>query len=163
VILNVIIEIEFSFPSAVQGCLLEIDIILKSSDGTHFGSHVKNLETYSGGFPPSEFSNSNTGTLVPEVVSLPESSVVLSLLLRYMHNQRQPNSSGFKFDILSQLAEAAEKYMVFSAIEVCKIHMKSVLISSRVDFHSSLPQSSHSRSPPPCPPICCDSWLSRVE
>jgi hypothetical protein len=136
VILNVIIEIESSILPAVRGCLLEINVILKSSDGTCFGSHVKNLEMYSDGFPPSEFSNPNT---LPEVVLLPESSDVLSLLLHYMHKQRQPKSSGFKFNVLCRLAEAAEKYMVFSATEVCKIHMKSVLISSRVNFHSSLP------------------------
>jgi len=120
-------ELPASPECPVQGCPLEIDVVLESSDGTRFGSHVKNLETYSDGFPPSEFSNSNIGTPVPEVVLLPESSDVLSLLLHYMHNQRQPQSSVFKFNILSQLAEAAEKYMVFSAIEVCRIHMKEAI------------------------------------
>jgi hypothetical protein len=110
--------------TAVAGCHLEVDIILKSSDGTRFGSHVSNLETYSDAFPPSEFRNTNTPLI--EVVSLSESSDVISLLLQYMHNQRHPDSSKIKFDVLSQLAEAAEKYMVFSATQVCKIHMKCV-------------------------------------
>jgi hypothetical protein len=137
VILDVIIEIESSFMLAVQGCLLKIDIILKSSNGLYFGSHAKNLELYSEAFPHAEFSN--TGSPLPEIVLLPESSDVLSLLLHYMHKQRQPKSSGLKFDVLCRLAEASEKYMVFSAIEVCKIQMKSVLMSSHVNFHSNLP------------------------
>jgi hypothetical protein len=46
-----------------------------------------------------------------------------------MHHQRQPDSSKFQFKVLSGLAEAVEKYMVFSAMarEVCKIRMKSVI------------------------------------
>jgi hypothetical protein len=96
--------------------------VLESSDGILFGAHSTNLETYSSGFPPCSFRNNSI-----EVVTLPESSEVLALLLQYMHHQRQPDSSKFQFKVLSGLAEAVEKYMIFSAMEVCNIRMKSVI------------------------------------
>jgi hypothetical protein len=100
---------------------LEIDVILESLDGVQYGTHTKNIEAFTGSFPPSEACNPNSP---PDVVSLPESSDVVSLLLQYIHHQRHPDPAEFKFDVLSRLADAAEKYMVFSAIEVCKIRMK---------------------------------------
>jgi hypothetical protein len=103
-------------PIAISECNLGVDVILVSSDGVHFGSHTQNISTFAGTFPcDTEGSN---------VISLPESSDVVSLLLQYMHQQRQPDSSKFEFAILSRLADAVEKYNVFSAIEVCNIHMR---------------------------------------
>jgi hypothetical protein len=40
-----------------------------------------------------------------------------------MHNARQPNLSKLPFPTLELLAEAVEKYMVFSAMQVCMMHM----------------------------------------
>ncbi|KAF8216713.1 hypothetical protein K438DRAFT_1703790 [Mycena galopus ATCC 62051] len=103
-------------------CTLKADLFLRSSDGIVYAAHSKNLELYSGGFPPSIFAvgGANEG----ELVQMTETSSVLALLLQYVHNQRQPDSSKFKFETLAGLAEAAEKYMVYSAIEVCKIRMQ---------------------------------------
>jgi hypothetical protein len=106
-----------SIPIAVSECNLGIDVILLSSDGVQFGSHTKNISTFAGAFPACDTEDSS-------VISLTESSDVVSLLLQYMHQQRQPDSSKFEFDILSRLADAVEKYKVFSAMEVCNIHMK---------------------------------------
>ncbi|KAJ7123784.1 hypothetical protein C8R43DRAFT_1135837 [Mycena crocata] len=89
-------------PSEVQGwqadnCTLEADVLLRSSDGVLYAAHSKNLELYSDGFPPASFAGAD------EI--------------------RQPDSSNF--ELLAGLAEAAEKYMVYSesAMEVCKIQM----------------------------------------
>jgi len=43
---------------------------------------------------------------------------VLDLLLQYMHRQRQPDLGDVDFQTLAELAEAAEKYEVYSAMTV---------------------------------------------
>jgi hypothetical protein len=96
---------------------------LRSSDGVQYGAHSTNLEIYSGGFPPATLMNAPDPG---EIVQMPEMSAVLKLLLQYMHNDRQPDSSKIPFKVLCPLAEAVEKYMVFSAMEVCKIRMQYV-------------------------------------
>jgi hypothetical protein len=40
-----------------------------------------------------------------------------------MYPQRQPDLSGIEPSLLADLAEAAEKYEMFSALEICKIFM----------------------------------------
>lgn len=92
---------------------------MSSSDGVLFKVHRKNLELYSEGFP---------GTDVPvhddEVVLLTEKASTLELLFQYMYKERQPDLSAVEPDTLAELAEASEKYMVYSAMEVCKVYMK---------------------------------------
>jgi hypothetical protein len=121
--------------AGVSGCLLEVDIILESSDGRIFGSHIKNLEKFNEGFPPSEFRDTSMPHL--EVILLPEYSCVLSLLLSYMHKDSPRDSSTLPFHALSQLAEAAEKYMVFfceaGMHDSYEVRLQSYL---RVSLHS---------------------------
>ena len=100
---------------------MNIDLILESSDGVRYGAHKKNLERYSDGFPIAEATNSHN-----EVVALSERSSVLQLLLQFMHNTRQPELKNLPFSTVESLAEAVEKYMVFSAIQVCKMQMEFV-------------------------------------
>ena len=102
-------------------CQLPTDVVLESCDGFRFGAHSANLEAYSAGFPLAASTQFNG-----EIAQLPERSEVLELLLQYMHNERQPDSSEIPFKVLAPLAEAVEKYMVFSAMEVCKIRMQFV-------------------------------------
>ena len=107
----------------IADCPLTTDVILRSSDGVEYGAHSTNLEIYSGGFPPA----TSTKTTEPgEIIQMSETSAVLKPLLHYMHNDRQPDSSKITFSVLYPLAEAVEKYMVFSAMEVCKIRMQYV-------------------------------------
>ncbi|EGO29275.1 hypothetical protein SERLADRAFT_377903, partial [Serpula lacrymans var. lacrymans S7.9] len=54
-----------------------------------------------------------------EIVDLSESSEVLELLFQYMYPQRQPSLSGLQFSLLDSLANTAEKYQVYSALEIC--------------------------------------------
>ncbi|KAJ7911048.1 hypothetical protein B0H13DRAFT_1614934, partial [Mycena leptocephala] len=88
-------------------------------------AHSKNLEMYGEGFPPSALASvsRDVETAQPEVVQMTERSDILELLLKYMHLQRQPDLSRHKFDTLAGLAEAAEKYFVYSAMDVCRIRM----------------------------------------
>ncbi|KAJ7307078.1 hypothetical protein DFH08DRAFT_758006 [Mycena albidolilacea] len=108
-----------------DGCTLIVDIFLRSSDGVLHAAHSKNLEMYGEGFPPSALVSVSRGgdTAQPEVVQMTEQSDIIELLLKYMHLQRQPDLSRHKFDTLAGLAEAAEKYLVYSAMDVCRIRM----------------------------------------
>lgn len=105
----------------------DADIILRSSDGISFRVYRKDLEAYSEGFvaPPS-----GNGDFMVETVELSETYDVLQLLLQFMRKQRQPDIKNIEFRLLADLAEAAEKYEVYAAIQLCHIYMRYVLFSS---------------------------------
>ena len=65
------------------------------------------------------------------LVQLPEKYVILDLLFQFCYPERHPELNDLDFDILAELAEAAEKYKVFSAISICKIAMKCVVWHDR--------------------------------
>ena len=44
-----------------------------------------------------------------------------------MYPQCQPNLKQLEFHTLSALAEAAEKYQVFSALDICSVYMRFVV------------------------------------
>lgn len=95
------------------------DITIKSSDDVEFKVHRKNLDMFAEGFPGEEMK------LTPEEsVKLSETSKTLEILFQYMYRQPQPDLSEFPFEDVSAVAEASEKYFVFAAMEVCKIHMR---------------------------------------
>ncbi|TFK38530.1 hypothetical protein BDQ12DRAFT_705474 [Crucibulum laeve] len=98
------------------------DVIIRSSDNMHFHIHRKYLEANTGAFPPSEF---ETGK--DEVVALTESSVTLELLFSFIYPQRYPELEDVPFEIIEPLAEAAEKYEVFSAMYICHLRMKDFI------------------------------------
>ena len=58
------------------------------------------------------------------VIQLPEKSTILDLLFQFCYPERHPELNDLAFDILAELAEAAEKYKVFSAVGICRIAMK---------------------------------------
>lgn len=62
-----------------------------------------------------------------ETVDLSERSTTLELLLQFMYRQRQPDLEEVEFSTLASLAEAAEKYEVYSAMQVCKLYMRCAL------------------------------------
>ncbi|KDQ25442.1 hypothetical protein PLEOSDRAFT_1046241, partial [Pleurotus ostreatus PC15] len=98
------------------------DISLLSSDNVLFKVHRINLKMHSDIFADADdistFKTSNQQA--PEIVALAEHSTVLSILLRYMYRQPPPDLSALAHDdflLLEQIAEAAEKYRVFFAID----------------------------------------------
>ncbi|KAJ7195862.1 hypothetical protein C8J57DRAFT_1207536 [Mycena rebaudengoi] len=99
----------------------DADITFKSSDGVQFRVHRKNLEVCAEGFPPAEISS--TG----EVVALTETSATLELLFQFMYPKRHPALDTTPFTVLEPLAEAAEKYQVFPAINICHIRMRDMV------------------------------------
>ena len=99
----------------------DADVTISSSDGVLFKVHRKNLELWSEGFPGSDVPVTVHDN---EVVPLTERAATLELLFRYMYKERQPDLSAVPPDDLAELAEAAEKYMVYPAMEVCKVRME---------------------------------------
>ncbi|KAJ7664099.1 hypothetical protein B0H17DRAFT_1092315 [Mycena rosella] len=99
----------------------DADVTFQSCDATLFGIHRANLQTNTEGFPPSEISTNG------EIVTLSESSVTLELLFQFIYPRRHPTLDDIPFDHLSALAEAAEKYQVFSAMSLCCLYMRDVL------------------------------------
>lgn len=93
----------------------------ESHDGVFFKVHRKNLEAASEGFSPPE------GTISGgEPVLLAESGDTLELLFQYMYPQRHPDLRTREFRQLTALAEAVEKYQVYTAMEICYIRMQCV-------------------------------------
>lgn len=84
----------------------------QSCDGMLIRIHLKNLEAHAAGFPPSEFDTND------EAVLLSEDSSTLELLFRFIYPSRHPDLEYLKFEPLALLAEAAEKYEIFSAINI---------------------------------------------
>ncbi|KAJ8496792.1 hypothetical protein ONZ45_g12296 [Pleurotus djamor] len=90
---------------------------------------------------PSESSSTSTETirsppsppsvskLHSEQVQLSESSEVLNVLLQYMYRQPPPDLYELEFEVLEQVAEAADKYRVFFAIDACKRAMRDAIPS----------------------------------
>ncbi|KAF5311273.1 hypothetical protein D9611_012612 [Ephemerocybe angulata] len=112
-------------------CTLQVDVILKSSvDGSLIGAHRKCLEVFSNGFPTSD---SVTPSLDP--VPLSEDGDTLRLLMKFMHNQRYPDMSSLDLATIFDLGEAAEKYIVHSAIAMCREFIKCELFLSLPKSH----------------------------
>jgi hypothetical protein len=80
-----------------------------------FHIHQRNLEITSGRFLTTARQTDNV---------LSETSATLELLFEFVYPQRLPPLAGEKFSTLIMLAEAAEKYEVFSAMMVCELHMR---------------------------------------
>ncbi|KAJ6567994.1 hypothetical protein DFH09DRAFT_1155594 [Mycena vulgaris] len=99
----------------------DADVTFKSSDGVLFHIHRKNLEVCTEGFPPNDISTQG------EIVDLIETSATLELLFQFMYPQRHPALDTTPFEILEPLAEAAEKYQVFPAMNICHIRMRDMV------------------------------------
>ncbi|PFH49838.1 hypothetical protein AMATHDRAFT_48376 [Amanita thiersii Skay4041] len=96
----------------------DADVIFQSLDGTKYRIHRENLHYMSGGFPPMVFAVDAKG-----VMHLPEDSQILDLLFAFMYPESQPDLDGMSFDVVEALTEAAEKYQVYPALEICKMFM----------------------------------------
>ncbi|KAF8650286.1 hypothetical protein AX16_005314 [Volvariella volvacea WC 439] len=96
----------------------DADITIRSADGVKFHLHKKHLEMGCDAFPPSAHPT------MGEVVDLTESASTLEMLFQFLYARQQPDWEGLPFSELYDLAEAAEKYQVYTAMRVCNILMK---------------------------------------
>ncbi|TFK64128.1 hypothetical protein BDN72DRAFT_963431 [Pluteus cervinus] len=95
------------------------DVVFQSSDKVRFCVYKKDLATFSGGFPPAEFTSDSK-----EIVDLPEGGVVLDHLFSFTRPGRYPILHTLNIGTLVELADAAEKYEVYSAIMACSHLMR---------------------------------------
>jgi hypothetical protein len=93
-------------------------VVFQSCDDVLFAVHRVNLETHTDAFPPPEISTEG------EICLLSESSATLEVLFQFIYPRRHPTLEGLPFSDLAALAEAAEKYQLFSAMNICHIRMK---------------------------------------
>ncbi|KAJ7770352.1 hypothetical protein B0H14DRAFT_349951 [Mycena olivaceomarginata] len=110
-------------------CADDADITISSSDGVTFKVHRKHLEVHSDVFADAALANAtrpdNAGG---EIVKLSETSAVLDLLFQYMYRQPQPDLKSVEFPVFAGLAEAAEKYVVYSALPAVATQMSASVI-----------------------------------
>ena len=99
----------------------DADLTFESSDGVLFKLHRSNLSTHSHAFPGPHVRTNG------ETVRLEEDSEVLELLLLHVYPDPAPPLDDEDFRTVTRLADAAEKYQVASAMEICRLHMKCVL------------------------------------
>ncbi|KAH8834946.1 hypothetical protein DL96DRAFT_15242 [Flagelloscypha sp. PMI_526] len=92
----------------------DADAIFQSNDDHIFSLHSQCLEVNTGNMP---YANG--------VTLLPESSGTLELLFGFVYPGRHPELADTPFENLLKLAEAAEKYEVYSAMNVCGIRMRN--------------------------------------
>ncbi|TRM57748.1 hypothetical protein BD626DRAFT_513927 [Schizophyllum amplum] len=95
-------------------------IAFVSRDNTTFHIERTKLDRAADFSPPSSVASSPT-----ELVHLSENAVTLDLLFRYVYNEVNVNLDQFTIDQVASLATAAEKYIVFSAMSVCRLYMKN--------------------------------------
>jgi hypothetical protein len=100
------------------------DMTVSSSDGVLFKVHRKNLEACSSVFANLE--NTTRSQNGDETVYLTESSAALDLLFQFIYRHPQPDLDALEFKTFASLAEAAEKYVVDSALTMCRMKMKYV-------------------------------------
>jgi len=62
-----------------------------------------------------------------EVINLTESSNVLAIVFDFMYPRKQGDIEQMEFEVVIQVAEAVEKYQVFSAMKVCELRLKWVI------------------------------------
>ncbi|KZP05147.1 hypothetical protein FIBSPDRAFT_678043, partial [Athelia psychrophila] len=97
------------------------DVTFRSCDGILFKLHYANMKATSEGFSPPEGTSSQD-----EIVSLTEDGDTLELLFQYIYPQRYPDPKDVEFTLLVKLAEAAEKYQVYTAMLICHVRMGDV-------------------------------------
>ncbi|KAJ3510706.1 hypothetical protein NLJ89_g4525 [Agrocybe chaxingu] len=103
----------------------DADITIQSSNLVIFRLHRKNLETHTGAFPGGDLKMVQARP--DEVISLSEKSNVLELLFKFVYPCRQPPLKGLPFDTILALAEAVEKYEVYSAMRLCEVRLREFL------------------------------------
>ncbi|KAJ7840663.1 hypothetical protein B0H13DRAFT_1649529 [Mycena leptocephala] len=116
------IAFRFELTTNSSVCATDADMTISSSDGVLFKVYRKNLEVHSDVFADAE--DTTRPENGDEIVYLTESSTVLDLLFQFMYRQPQPDLEALEFKTFASLAEAAEKYVVYSALTLCRNKMK---------------------------------------
>lgn len=137
----------------------DADVIFRSSDNIQFHLHKKMLECATGGFPPSDVSVDTN-----ENISLTESGKILEILFQFVYPRPYPSLKGFDLSSLLELAEAAEKYQVFSLMAITQLLLEFVDLGSflkKYQLTSVYVQKAHTSVSERHPAVCCQTWCRR--
>ncbi len=96
-------------------------ITFRSSDGIFFFVHRSNLEAHTEFFPGPDLPDVIIDP--DEVTVLTEPSEVLAIIFDFVYPRKQPDLEKMGFGVVLQVAEAVEKYQIFSAMKVCEIQL----------------------------------------
>lgn len=91
--------------------------MFKSCDQDYFSLNRKDVEAHTGALIPESWSTNST-------VDLPETSTVLTVLFQFVGARKHPKLLNEKFEFLAEIAKAAEKYKIFSAMNTCSERMR---------------------------------------
>ena len=64
------------------------------------------------------------GSKKKETMNLDEASDVLEILFQFVYPRRHPTLEDTEFETLLAVAEAVEKYQVFSAMNLCAVRLE---------------------------------------
>ncbi|KAF9474357.1 hypothetical protein BDN70DRAFT_866306 [Pholiota conissans] len=109
-------------------CAADADVSFLSSDNVLFKLHSVHFQTSSGILMPPE-----DAFFGSEAAPLPERAEVLELLFQFIEppsesqNYRQPSVLSLEKSVFFELAEAAEKYVVYGAMNTCITHMPQMV------------------------------------
>ena len=121
----IVFPFSFTAVNAADG-----DIIVESADLTLFKLHRKNLQCYAGAFPlpgTTESSASHGSSSALAKITLPEPASVLEVLFDFLYlkvKEYFPCLSNMEFEDFMAIADAVEKYQVFSAKHLCIIRLQ---------------------------------------
>lgn len=96
-------------------------VTFRSSDGILFFVHRSNLEAHTEFFPGPDLADIIINP--DEETVLTEPSEVLAIIFDFVYPRKQPDMDKTDFKIVLQVAEAVEKYQVFSAMKVCEMRL----------------------------------------
>ncbi|KAG5649779.1 hypothetical protein H0H81_002068 [Sphagnurus paluster] len=100
----------------------DADVSFLSSDNVLFRIHRQNIEFNCGALRPGEVAVD--GEIVP---LRDQTAETLELLFQFIYPQVHPHLETTAFEVLAPLAEAAEKYKVYAAMNICRARMKYTL------------------------------------
>ncbi|KAF9445874.1 hypothetical protein P691DRAFT_805063 [Macrolepiota fuliginosa MF-IS2] len=92
-------------------------ILFKSSDGEHFSVVRKDAEAHTGALIPRNWNSRS-------MIDLPETSTILTTLFQFIGARKHPKLLNESFESLAEIARAAEKYRVYSAMNTCCERMR---------------------------------------
>ncbi|KAK7037655.1 hypothetical protein VNI00_010877 [Paramarasmius palmivorus] len=109
-------------------CTRPVDVILKTRDGSRFGTHTKNLELYNDSFP-----SADSVILETEDVPVEEDAATTRLLLLFSHNTERPALELESLNTVLAFARAADKYGNRVAMKACSFAMSKLGKRTPVD------------------------------
>ena len=92
-------------------------IVFRSSDAECLSLSHRDIEAHTGALMPEDWSSGR-------MIDLAETSSILRVLFQFIGPRQHPKLLNENFDFLAEVAKAAEKYKVFSAMNTCSERMR---------------------------------------